>query len=127
MVMGQDYATLTLDETENGLVLNYSICMNATAGNAEIIQTSVPMKQNSVYLSVEVKQTKSLNKEKILQPTATCIFSYSADGKLFTEIEKPFIAWEGKWIGAKVGIFCQRPKALNDSGYADFDWFRIDK
>lgn len=27
---------------------------------------------------------------------------------------------------SKVGIFCQRPQPLNDSGFADFDWFHID-
>ena len=61
------------------------------------------------------------------QPKANAIFSYSVDGVKFTTIDVPFEAWEGKWIGSKVGIFCQRPKPLNDSGYADFDWFRVEK
>jgi hypothetical protein len=65
---------------------------------------------------VEVKQTRALNKEKIKQPKANCIFSYSLDGKKYTVIDDNFAAWEGKWIGAKVGIFCQRPQWLNDSG-----------
>lgn len=28
-------------------------------------------------------------------------------------------------LGAKVGIFCTRETEINDSGYADFDWFRV--
>ena len=66
-----------------------------------------------------------LNKENIQQPKASCTFSYSLDGEKFFPFGNPFTAWEGKWIGAKVGIFCQRPQVLNDSGYADFDWVRI--
>jgi len=38
-----------------------------------------------------------------------------------------FIAAAGRWIGAKVGIFCKRKDQTNDAGYVDFDWFRIEK
>jgi len=80
-----------------------------------------------VYFRVDVKHSISKkNDEGIQEPRATCTFSYSLDGTKFVSFGKPFIAWEGKWIGAKVGIFCQRPQPLNDSGYADFDWFHID-
>lgn len=127
VVMGQDYATLTIDDTDKGFVLNYSTCKNAPNGTPETVQASVPLNDSTVYLRVELKQTKSLNKENIMQPKANCHFSYSLDGKKFIPLQGDFAAWEGKWIGAKVGIFCQRPKPLNDSGYADFDWFRIEK
>jgi hypothetical protein len=49
------------------------------------------------------------------------------DGKKFVEITDTFQAETGQWIGAKVGIFCTRQNQINDSGYADFDWFRIGK
>ena len=127
VVMGQDYAAVTIDSIENGLSLNFLTCKNAPAGNPETVHTTVPYNAKTVYLRIEVKQTRSLNKEKILQPKAICTFSYSADGKDFIVIGDNFVALEGKWIGAKIGIFCQRPKPLNDSGYADFDWFRIEK
>jgi hypothetical protein len=32
----------------------------------------------------------------------------------------------GKWIGAKAGLFCTRSAPVNDSGYADVDWFRVE-
>ncbi|HEY6956476.1 MAG TPA: hypothetical protein VI385_14600, partial [Flavisolibacter sp.] len=38
-----------------------------------------------------------------------------------------FTAVVGRWIGAKVGIFCTRQTQINDSGWADFDWFRVEK
>lgn len=127
VVMGQDYAAITIDSIDKGLSLNFVTCKNASGGAAETVQTSIPVTTNTVYFRVELKQTRSLNKENILQPKANCTFSYSLDGNKFSEIPVPFAAWEGRWIGAKVGIFCQRPKPLNDSGYADFDWFRIEK
>ena len=127
VVMGQDYAAITIDSIDKGLCLNFVTCKNATAGNPETVISTIPVNSNTVYFRVEVKQTKSLNKENILQPKANCTFSYSTDGKLFTDVGTGFEAWEGKWIGAKVGVFCQRPKPLNDSGYADVDWFRIEK
>jgi beta-xylosidase len=127
VVMGQDYAAVTIDSIDNGLSLNFVTCKNATAGNPETVISSIPFSGNEVYFRVELKQTRSLNKENILQPKANCTFSYSTDGKKFVIIGENFAAWEGKWIGAKVGVFCQRPKPLNESGYADFDWFRIEK
>lgn len=56
---------------------------------------------------------------------ALCDFSFSSDGQTFVSIGKRFKAREGKWIGAKVGLFC-----LGDGqpfeGHADFDWFRFE-
>ncbi len=127
VIMGQDYAAITIDSVDTGCSLNFVTCKNAPSGSNEVIKTTIPLSQNTVYLRVDVKQTKALNNENILQPKANCTFSYSTDGKNFKVVGDNFAVWEGKWIGAKVGIFCQRPKPLNDSGYADFDWFRVEK
>lgn len=127
VVMGQDYATLSIESTDKGLVLNQTSNKNVSKGTAEMINASVELSQSTLYLRVEVKETRAKNKEKILQPAANCSFSYSLDGVKYIPFGNAFAAWEGKWIGAKVGIFCQRPQPLNDSGYADVDWFRIEK
>jgi len=34
---------------------------------------------------------------------------------------------KGKWIGAKVGIFALRKGITYVTGYADFDWFRVEE
>ncbi len=39
----------------------------------------------------------------------------------------PIWVKEGKWIGAKVGMFCTRPVHNNDGGRAEIDWFRVEK
>lgn len=126
-IMGQDYSTLSLVHTENGLVLQQTVCRNAVNGQEEVVVEELPMKDSTVYLRVEVKQVWVNNSDGVRIPLTHCDYSYSTDGKRFDSIGKMFSAREGKWIGAKVGVFCERPKHLNDSGYADIDWFRIEK
>ncbi|MBN2765704.1 MAG: family 43 glycosylhydrolase [Paludibacteraceae bacterium] len=127
VVMGRDYAAITLDSVDNGLAIRYVVCREADKGNKEVLEKSIAVKDRTVWFRVEVSESVAMNDDKILQPTANCTFSYSMDGKKFTKISDSFDAFEGKWIGTKVGVFSQRPALLNDSGYADFDWFRIEK
>jgi hypothetical protein len=35
------------------------------------------------------------------------------------------MAREGKWVGAKVGLFAIAAHAGERRGYADVDWFRV--
>jgi len=125
VIMGMNYATLCIENGNNGLTLNQISCKKADKGTSEVINASLAIKLSTVFLRVEVRQSKTKNSDGINQPKATCTFSYSLDGTTFTGIGTPFEALEGKWIGAKVGLYCSRPKPLNDSGYADVDWFRI--
>jgi hypothetical protein len=57
---------------------------------------------------------------------AVCQFSFSADGKSFVPSGELFTARQGRWIGAKVGIFTLANAAAKKRGYADFDWFRFE-
>jgi hypothetical protein len=61
-----------------------------------------------------------------VQPGGRCRFSFSDNGSRFTDAGEPFIAQPGRWIGAKLGLFCTRNTRTNDSGFADVDWFRIE-
>ena len=56
-----------------------------------------------------------------------CSFYYSLDDKKYSPIGSDFNAKEGKWIGAKVGLFALSEKVTNDSGNVAVDWFRITK
>ena len=68
----------------------------------------------TVYLQVKVRKG------------AVCTFAYSLDGKKYTTVGESFTARQGKWIGAKVGLFCVTPNEGN-RGWADVDWFRMNK
>lgn len=116
IVMGLDYAVLTFENTANGLVLSQNSCLQADNGSKEVKNESITVQPNTyIYLSVRV------------QDGAVCSFSYSLDGRNYTVLGKDFTAKEGKWIGAKVGLFCTRNFTNNDSGWLDVDWFRITK
>jgi beta-xylosidase len=114
-VMGFSYAYLGLKNKEDGIYLVYATCTGADQGKAEIenIITKIP----GVTIYVRVKITSG----------AKCKFSYSLDGQRFVEVKGEFQAETGRWIGAKLGIFCTGETQTNDSGYADFDWFRVEK
>ena len=45
---------------------------------------------------------------------------------MYTEIDQEFISREGRWIGAKVGLFSTAKEFTNNGGYSDIDWFRIE-
>lgn len=114
LVMGMDYGLLSLENTENGFVLSQNQCLQADRGSKETVNESVRLSDGEVFLRVRV------NAE------AVCTFSYSADGKTYKTLGKPFKAREGKWIGAKVGLFCSRPVSNNDGGRAVVDWFVVE-
>jgi beta-xylosidase/lysophospholipase L1-like esterase len=127
VIMGMDYAAISLQKTGSGFAINQTVCIDADKAKEETVSESINTTVSTLYFRVEVKSKKIKNRDNILQPHAYCTFSYSEDGKKFTSIGKEFEAREGKWIGAKAGIFCERPKHINDSGYMDVDWFRIEK
>jgi hypothetical protein len=109
------YANLALKNKKEGIYLVYSVCKDAATGSSEKETVLTKINNGEIYLRVKV--TKG----------AKCNFYYSADGKTFTKAGDEFIAEPGRWIGAKVGIFCTRETQINDSGWADFDWFRVDR
>ncbi len=130
VVMGMDYAALAIENTENGLVLSQVECLKADRGASETVNESVTLKDNEVYLRAKVTTTgeKIGKSEGGHDLVVMCQMYYSTNGKKFQKLGKEFQLKEGKWIGAKVGIFCTRPAIVtNDGGWADVDWFRMDK
>jgi beta-xylosidase len=113
LIMGMDYSLLSIDYDERGYTLSQIDCYGAEKGSQERVNASVTLKNGNVYLQMK------------FQNTNTAQFYYSLDGKNFQPIGKIFKAREGKWIGAKIGLFCSRFNPLNDGGQADFDWFRV--
>lgn len=116
MIMGMDYATLSISHDENGYFIKQTEAINAIKGFKEQINTEKRLKTNTAYFKVEVSS-----------PDYMCQFSFSEDGKEFEKIGKPFKAQPGKWIGAKVGIFSVSTQVAKRGGYADIDFFKIIK
>lgn len=114
LIMGNDYACLTISRDAKGYKISQTMCRGASNGSAERVVVEQDFKGNIVFLRVQVNG-----------PDASCQFSYSADGIHFTVIGAPFQAQPDTWIGAKVGLFCSSINPTRRGGYADFDWFRI--
>ena len=115
IVFGIDYARIGLKFNDGKLFLNQLSCKDAPKGGKEICNDSLLVESSTIFLKVNVAYP------------GKCLFSYSLNGKDFKMFGAQFTAREGTWIGAKVGLFCTRKVLINDGGYADFDWFRIDK
>ena len=113
-IMGMSYANIALESKSDGNYLVYTDCKDADKGNTETERIISNVINDQIYLRVSV------------EPGGKCHFSYSLDGSSYINIIREFNAVPGKWIGAKVGIFCTRKSQTNDSGYADFDWFRVE-
>ena len=115
VVMGLDFGRLTLKRENGKLNLYAATCKNADKGQAEDLIFGPTLNSNVVYFRVAVKKG------------AECQFSYSSDGTSFTSLGNVFKAREGRWIGAKVGVYALREGIINDAGSADIDWFRVEK
>jgi beta-xylosidase len=112
-IMGLDYAGLGLSTINGETRIVFHSYMEGS-GQEKIL----PLKtwtNDIIYLRVIVKRG------------ANCQFSFSGDGISFYPAGENFLAKPGKWKGAKVGIYCKGVGNTNDTGYADFDWFRIEK
>jgi len=116
LIMGNDYAYLSISKDDKGYRISQVICKEAVSGASEKITDSKPLISATVYLRVQVKS-----------PLAECQFSYSEDGINFKPLGVKFTAEPDKWIGAKIGIFCTSKPEVKTGGYADFDWFRFEK
>ena len=125
IVMGWDYAFLGVEKSGEGFILKYVQCKDAEQKTPE--KTSVvgmldkcrtfeaglyPNYEIDIYLRVKV------------EAGGKCSFYYSTDGKRFHNVGDTFIARQGKWIGAKVGLFSVAPYGKG-RGWVDADWVRI--
>lgn len=115
IIAGLSYANLAVKSKKDGNYLVYTTCKAADKGKAEKEETIIKLSSNTIYLAVTVSEG------------AKCQFAYSLDGDQYTNINTIFEAEPGKWIGAKVGLFAVRDQQTNDAGFADFDFFRVEK
>lgn len=127
IIMGWDYSWIGVEKQGEKFLLKQAVCKDAEQGNLERVSTLAvlepsrkfeaglfPNYEREIYIRVHVDKG------------AYCRFSYSLDGKKFTEAGTLFKARQGKWIGAKVGMFSVTPHG-KERGWVDVDWFRLEK
>lgn len=112
-VMGLSYANIGIKHKKDGDYLVFGMNKSADRGDEENEREVAKLSSPLIYLRV------------IVRPGALCSFAYSTDGSNFQIVGDVFKATPGRWVGAKLALFCIRNTQINDSGYADIDWFRV--
>lgn len=115
VIIGRNYAALALSKAGSQYRLTQIECQGADRNNPDEIVESVTLDQADVFLKVCISKN------------ARCRFSYSTGGRHFTSIGNEFRAVEGRWVGAKLGLFSITAPGTKSQGYADFNFFTIDK
>jgi beta-xylosidase len=114
IVHGTDYAFISLEKKADGNYISFSICKDADKGKEQTVQDGEKINSTDIYFRVKIAKG------------AVCEFSYCEDGKTYKPFGDKLTAKPGRWVGAKVGLFCTGTIRTNDSGFADIDWFRIE-
>jgi hypothetical protein len=118
VVFGTDYAyvSVTGNKDNTSSSITFSVSKNAEKKEETSSVEPVNLKiSDFIFLRV------SVNKNGV------CRFGYSLDGKDFIMFKEDFIAKPGKWVGAKLGLFATCSTRTNDTGYAEIDWFMMEK
>lgn len=127
IVMGWDYCCLAVRKESDSFALNLVRCKDAEQGSPEItthLATINPTKKYEAGLTPNYELEIYLRVK--VDKGAVCHFSYSLDGHHYVTCNERFQARQGKWIGAKVGIFSTTPNG-KERGWVDIDRFIVDK
>ncbi|MEO8574197.1 MAG: glycoside hydrolase 43 family protein [Pyrinomonadaceae bacterium] len=115
VVMGLDYSYAGVSFKDGKLYVAQSTGRDADKRLPEFDNVPYLLTSRTFYLWVKVVAG------------GTYSFSFSVDGKAFTNLGVPFKAREGRWIGARLGFFYIRPGKFNDAGSADIDWIKFER
>lgn len=113
LIFGLDYASLVIKSMNGKLTIQQRNCMNADKNTSETLVASTFSEGTWVLLQTRVTRE------------GNCSFFYSTNGEEFMPIGKPFRAREGKWVGAKIGLYAKKTEETGIGGSALIDWFRI--
>lgn len=112
VIMGMDYAYVGIEKSAEGLRLIRRTCLNAERGTPESDDAQLSLDGDGpVELRVAVSDG------------GKCQFSGRSGAEPWRDLGDAFTAREGKWIGAKVGLFCHG--TAETAGSADFDRFTV--
>ncbi len=127
IVMGHDYGRIAVEKQGDQFVVKLITCYDAEQGGREEVLDEAVLAPSKIYAA---GLTPNCEREVYLRVQVAeggaCKFAYSLDGKKWHSLKGDFTARQGKWIGAKVGLFSAQPHGLS-RGWTDIDWFRITK
>lgn len=126
IIMGRDYCRLYLRHEGDNFILEQASCKDAEFGNKEKVSVLASVKaEHLVMPGVDDNLWKEVTLRVHVDKNAQCSFSYSWDGKKFKQCGETFVARQGKWVGARIGLFCATSQKSGNRGWSDVDWFRL--
>ena len=137
IMMGLDYSALVVKRVGSAFQLIQTTCLQADKGKPQTEQVIATLKPTAVdktdykpgihediYLRLRVRNAQA-GQPHGGNPLVT--FSYSLNGKQFTDCGTEFQMKQGKWIGAKFGFIAAETNQKADRGWLDADWLRVTK
>ena len=127
IVMGRGYSSLVVERVGDMFQLQQRTCPKADTGGKEtvtVLETFKPTAKDkldyhpALYMDIYLRITVDGGK---------ATFAYSLNGKTYKAAGEQFTMREGKWVGAKVGLYAIDNNEKSDAGLLDADWFRIGK
>ena len=127
IVMGRGYSSLVVERVGDMFQLQQRTCPKADTGGKEtvtVLETFKPTAKDkldyhpALYMDIYLRLTVDGGK---------ATFAYSLNGKTYKAAGEQFTMREGKWVGAKVGLYAIDNNEKSDVGLLDADWFRIGK
>jgi len=115
VMLGADYAGLSIEKTEKGLTISYIENLQADQKNNQQQGSSYPLLNNEIIM------------EMVLSKGGICRFGFEDMQGNYTAIPSTFVMKPGRWVGAKMGMYMLSRSQTNDAGYADIDWFRVEE
>jgi beta-xylosidase len=137
IVFGQSYAWIGVRQTDTGARLCLIERQNASSTDdgkeTEITGVPLPGQTPGTPIHLFLRLTVSnADLNNLVGHAAICSFSYSFDGTDYLPLapNHTFNAEQGRWVGAKVGLFAgnlhdAEASGPQSTGHADFNWFRI--
>ncbi len=125
IMMGLDYSALVVRRIGQEFQLVQMTCKGADKGKQQtesLIATLKPTWEDKTQYRPGIHEDIYL---RLAVDDSKLRFSYSADGKKYTDCGEEFQMKEGKWIGAKFGFVAAESDPKCDRGWVEADWIRI--
>jgi beta-xylosidase len=139
VMFGRSYGWVGLEKTAAGLRLVQVTRENADHDGPEHVEAILAAAPANVWLRLAAEPVTQpapppeftpYSPSMLRNQNAAVQFSYSLDGMRFEPVGKGFVARQGQWVGAQMGLFAQAPSespaySAYRVGWADFSSFDV--
>lgn len=141
LLLGYNYGFIGVENTKDGVVVEQVTRVGADKTGTETKVVAPGKITGDVWLKASLTPVVTPVNPPVGYPIvwpamrqethARVTFSYSLDGKSWTQLGDGFISQPSRWVGAQIGLFAQSPSGTPSNvstrvGYAAFDSFRIE-